>query len=145
MLRNLFVNDPSWGLFGELDRQMDWVMREFSRPMIRAEHFGPQTYVHESEEGVRIVAEVPGLRAEDIEIVASRDTLTLKGQRKVKLPEGKKVLRRERRDVTFDATYRFETEIDADNVSAKVEDGLLTITAPRAPRTEPKRITVKVS
>jgi HSP20 family protein len=140
----LFQNDPTWSLFGQLDRQMDRVMRELARPTIRADYFGPQVHVWESDEGVKLVAEVPGLGSDDIEIAATPDTLTLKAERKVATPEGKQVLRRERRDVTFDATYRFEHEIDPDKISAKVENGLLTLTAPRAPKVEPKRVTVQV-
>jgi HSP20 family protein len=146
MLRSLYKTDPRWPLWGDFDRQMDWVMNQaFRSPLIRADHIGPQVHVHEDEKGLHFVAEVPGLKAEDIELVATKDTLSLKGARKVTTPEAMKATRRERKDVTFDATYRFEKEIDPDQVTAKVENGLLTITAPPAPELQPKRITVKVS
>ena len=135
-----FRTDPTWGLF---DRQVDWMLREMARP-IRTQHSAPRVLVREDEAGIELVAEVPGLRAEDIEIHATRDALTLKGQRKVAAPENKQVLRRERPDVSLDTTYRFENEIDPDQVVATVADGILTIKAPAAKKVEPKKIAVQV-
>ena len=114
-----------------------------ARP-IRTQISAPRILVRDDEAGFELAAEVPGLRAEDIELQATRDTLTLKGQRKVAAPENKKVLRRERPDVSIDTTYRFENEIDPDQVVAHVADGILTIKAPAAQKVEPKKIAVQV-
>jgi HSP20 family protein len=135
-----FRTDPVWGLF---DRQVDWMLQEMARP-IRTQTSAPRILVREDEAGVELVAEVPGLRAEDIELQATRDTLTLKGQRKVQAPTNKKVLRRERPDVSIATTYRLENEIDPDQVVAQVADGILTIKAPAAKKVEPKKIAVQV-
>ena len=135
-----FRTDPTWGLF---DRQVDRLLREMARP-IRNQLSAPRILVRDDETGIELVAEVPGLRAEDIEIHATRDALTLKGQRKVGAPENKQVLRRERPDVSLDTTYRFENEIDPDQVVATVADGILTIKAPAAKKVEPKKIAVQV-
>ena len=135
-----FRTDPTWGLF---DRQVDWMLREMARP-IRTQFSAPRILVRDDEAGFELIAEVPGLRAEDIELQATRDTLTLKGQRKVQAPENKTVLRRERPDVSIDTTYRFENEIDPDQVVAHVADGILTIKAAAAKKVEPKKIAVQV-
>jgi HSP20 family protein len=135
-----FRTDPTWGLF---DRQVDRMLQEMARP-IRTQFSSPRILVRDDEAGFELVAEVPGLRAEDIELQATRDTLTLKGQRKVTAPETKKVLRRERPDVSIDTTYRFENDIDPDQVVAHVADGILTIKAPAAKKVEPKKIAVQV-
>jgi HSP20 family protein len=140
MLRTVFRTDPAWGLF---DRQVDWMLQEMARP-IRTHVSAPRIQVRDDATGFELVAEVPGLKAEDLEIQATRDTLVLKGARKVQAPEGKRVLRRERPDVSLDTTYAFENEIDPDQVVAKVADGLLTITAAPARKIEPKKITVQV-
>jgi HSP20 family protein len=140
MLHTVFRTDPTWGLF---DGQVDRLFREMARP-IRTQVSAPRVLVREDETGFELVAEVPGLRAEDIEIEATRDTLTLKGQRKVAVPETKQVLRRERPDVSIDTTYRFETDIDPDQVVASVAHGILTIKAPAAKKIEPKKIAVQV-
>jgi HSP20 family protein len=140
MLHTIFRTDPSWGLF---DRQVDRMLHEIARP-IRTQPAAPRVHVREDDAGIQLIAEVPGLRAEDIEIHVTRDTLTLRGQRRVAVPEGRQVLRRERPDVSFDATYRFANDVDPDRVVAKVVDGLLTISAPAAKKVEPKKITVQV-
>ena len=135
-----FRTDPTWGLF---DRQVDWMLQEMARP-IRTQFSAPRVLVRDDEAGFELVAEVPGLRAEDIEIQATRDTLTLKGQRKVSAPENKTVLRRERPDVSIETTYAFENDIDPEQVVAHVADGILTIKAPAAKKVEPKKIAVQV-
>lgn len=135
-----FRTDPVWGLF---DRQVDWMLQEMARP-IRTQFSAPRILVRDDEAGFELVAEVPGLRAEDIEIQATRDTLTLKGQRKVSAPENKTVLRRERPDVSIETTYAFENDIDPEQVVAHVADGILTIKAPAAKKVEPKKIAVQV-
>lgn len=134
------LTTPTWRL---LDRQMDSMLRELAHPTFWTEPFGPQVHVTQTDDGIRLVAELPGLSAEEVEIAATRDTLSLKANRKVKVPEDKKVLRRERKDLQFDATYRFERAIDPDKVTAKVQDGILTITAPLAADLQPKRITIQ--
>jgi HSP20 family protein len=136
-----FRTDPVWGLF---DRRVDWMLQEMARPIRTTQYSAPRIRVRDDESGFELVAEVPGLRAEDIELQATRDTLTLKGTRKVHAPENKKVLRRERPDVSIDTTYRFENEIDPDQVVAHVADGILTVKAPGAKKVEPKKIAVQV-
>ena len=140
MLHTLFRTEPTWS---QLDRQFDRMLHEMARP-IRTQFSQPRIHVHDDASGFRLVAEVPGLRAEDIDVQVTRDALVLKGQRKVVAPENKRVLRQERPDVSFDASYRFENDIDPEQVVAKVADGLLTITAPAAKKIEPKKITVQV-
>jgi HSP20 family protein len=136
-----FRTDPVWGLF---DRRVDWMLQEMARPIRTQTFSAPRILVRDDETGFELVAEVPGLRAEDVELQATRELLTLKGKRKVPAPEKSKVLRRERPDVSIDTTYRFENEIDPDQVVAHVADGILTIKAPAAKKAEPKKIAVQV-
>src|SRR4029079_3600493 len=133
-------NDPTWRLF---DQHSDLMLQEMARP-IRTQFSAPRVLVRDDESGFELVAEVPGLRAEDIEIQAPRDAWSLKGEGKVVAPENKKVLRRERPDVSIDTTYQFENDIDPDQVVADGADGILTIKAPAAKKVEPKKIAVQV-
>lgn len=137
MLRPMFRTTSPWVFFGDFDRQLETAVKELVRPFE-----GPRIHLQETDDGLRLVAEVPGLGPEDIDVSATRDTLTIKGARKVDVPQDKKALRRERTAITFDTTYRFERPIDPDKVTAKVENGLLTLTAPPAPELQPKRIAI---
>lgn len=145
MLRSFLNNDPTWALLGEMDRHFNSVWKEHARPLIRPEQLGPQVYFEDTDDRTRIVAEVPGVNADDIQLSADRETLTLQVERRLEEPEGKQALRRERRNFAWKRSFRFRHPIDADRVEAKLDGGLLTIELRRAPEVEPRRIQVKTS
>lgn len=100
----------------------------------------PPLCVARQDDALSVVAELPGRTAADVEIVVEHDVLTLRGR---ELPaeagEDVRVLRRERHRGAFERRLRVPFEIDAERVSARFADGLLTIRvaepAANAPRT----------
>lgn len=88
-------------------------------------------------------AELPGFRLEDIEVLATEDSLTIRGQRRVHQPEGATPLRLERSMNSFERTLRMPLQIDADKANASLENGVLRVTLPVAESARPKRISVK--
>lgn len=92
-----------------------------------------------------IRAEVPGLTEKDLELSATANTLTLRGERKVDAPEGYSVHRSERSAFRFARSYDLPAKVDHERVEARLEHGVLTVTLPKAPEAQPKQITVKVS
>jgi HSP20 family protein len=88
-------------------------------------------------------AEVPGVAEKDIELSATATTLTLKGQRKVEAPKGYSTHRTERNSWSFARTFELPAKVDAERVEARLENGVLTVTLPKAPEAQPKQIAVK--
>lgn len=104
---------------------------------------GPRMNVYDEGEDYVIVAEVPGVSGDELEISANRDSITIQGERKDDAPEGYKVWRRERSPVRFSRTFTFPSRVDADNATASLADGLLTIRVPKVAEDRPRHIEVK--
>jgi HSP20 family protein len=106
----------------------------------------PALNVWGNADNVVVTAELPGLAADDLDISVVNNQLTIKGERKAEQPaEGAVCHRRERVDGNFVRTVRLPFAVENDKVSARYENGVLTISMPRHEATKPKRIEIKTS
>jgi HSP20 family protein len=90
-------------------------------------------------------ADVPGLSEADLQVNVSGNTLTVRGERKVQVPEGHSAHRRERSDYRFDKSYELPSRVDADKASAALKNGVLTLTLPKVAEAQPRQIAVKAA
>jgi HSP20 family protein len=105
--------------------------------------FIPLADVLVSEDTVTVIMDVPGLRADDLEIELERDQLSVRGERRpLQDDDGRAVRRVERGFGRFERTIRVPPGLDPDQVRAELADGVLTITIPRPKPPEPRRIQV---
>lgn len=112
----------------------------------------PPVDIQETEEGYRLVAELPGLTKDDINITLENNVLRLTGERKFEkdVQEGQKegqkqkqgYHRIERAYGTFVRAFTLPSQVSHDKVEAKFENGLLTITVPKAELAKPRRIAI---
>jgi HSP20 family protein len=103
----------------------------------------PSLDVAETESEVQVTAELPGLSEKDIDVTLVDDTLTIKGEKKEEeKEEGKHFHRVERRYGSFERCLRLPSPVDTKAVSAKFENGVLTITLPKAEEAKPKKIEI---
>ena len=84
---------------------------------------------------------VPGLNAENLNIQVLEDVVRIEGEYKA---EDAEYLVRELPQGSFTRTLRLPAAIDADHVEAKIADGLLTLTLPKAESAKPKKIKINV-
>ncbi len=96
--------------------------------------------VREEEDAYILSALVPGLNAEDLNIQVLEDVLRIEGEYKA---DEQDYLVRELPGGSFTRTLRLPSVIEADQVEAKIADGVLTLTLPKAESARPKKITVK--
>jgi len=99
-----------------------------------------------TEEGneITVVAELPGVKKEDIKISVENNVLTLSGERKpYEIPESAKVLLNEVRVRNFNRSMQFEHDIEVDKISAELTDGILRIVLPKAETAKVRTIEVK--
>lgn len=125
---------------GQLRRELDRLVGDFERAAAAP---SPQA-VSFDDDGSNFVlrADVPGLTEKDFEISVAGDTLTLRGERKLELPEGHSVHRRERREFRFAKSYQLPARVDAEKVVATLKHGVLTLTLPKVPEAQPRQISV---
>lgn len=106
----------------------------------------PSVDISESEEAVSVVAEIPGMKAEDIKVTVADGVLTIEGEKKeVKEETQKQVHRVERTYGTFSRAFRLSTAVDADKITASYRDGVLSLSLPKADAAKAKQIEVKAS
>jgi len=111
----------------------------------RWEKFTPQLDISEIDDHIKITAELPGLDREDVNVNLVDDVLTISGEKKKEVEEeGENYYRTERTYGAFERAVRLPSEIDADEVDAVFEKGVLTITLPKTEEMETRQqITVR--
>lgn len=116
-----------------------------SRP---ADRLFPAVNVHESDAAVTVEAELPGLEAEDVDISVADDELVLKGTRPATtVGDGEQPAvtwhRRERVSGEFERRIPLPAAVDAARVEARLVHGVLTITCPKPPQSQPHKVRVQ--
>jgi HSP20 family protein len=102
----------------------------------------PALNVWEDGEALYAEAEVPGLKAEDLDISVVGADLTLRGRRGESAREGVTYHRQERAGGEFNRVLRLPVEVDAAAVEATLSDGVLLVKLPKAAAAKPKKIKV---
>ena len=109
-----------------------------------APQFTPAVDVVEREDAYLLKAEVPGVNPNEIELSVENDVLTLKGERKYENEEHRDGYRRvERRYGSFARSFVLPQGTNLDNIDAKIESGILTVTIPKVPTATPRKIEVR--
>lgn len=104
----------------------------------------PPVDVFEDKDSVRIVAELPGVKAEDVKIQLENNVLTLRGEKRQSAEEKTERVRRyERSYGTFERSFSLPTTVDPDRIEASYEQGILTVTLPKVEKARPRQIEVK--
>ncbi len=93
----------------------------------------PHVEVSETEQEVRVVAELPGLEEKDLEATLRDGVLTLSGEKKV---ESSGAVYSEPRHGRFQRSQRLGPEVDADKVAASIRNGVLTVTVAKRPEAQ---------
>lgn len=137
--------------FSDLDRmrrEMDWLTEGLTRGLFREPIAGvfPLMNVTEGKDNYYIRAELPGIKADELEISVTGDTLSISGERKIPTEdEEAQYHRREREAGKFSRIISLPTQVDTRGVEAHCADGILTVVLPKAEEAKPKQITVKAS
>jgi HSP20 family protein len=98
----------------------------------------------QTEDSVVVRTSVPGVKPDDIDITISGNTLSISGETKEEEEvKEENYIRRERRYGSFARSIALPEGTDLDNTEASFEDGILTLTIPKAPEAKPKVIKVK--
>lgn len=118
--------------FAPLQREFDRVLADFSGFDL-SDVFGPSPRMdlRETEGGVELTAELPGLTEDDIHIDLEDDVLTVSGEKKSSAETHDKGFRMvERRYGSFSRSVRLPAGVKADGIKASLKQGVLTVTAP---------------
>jgi HSP20 family molecular chaperone IbpA len=105
--------------------------------------FTPAVDIFETEKEITLLADMPGVKAKDLDIDLREDVLTLSGE--VESPDGpdEKVVFREYRTGRYVRQFSLSDTVDQAKIDAELKNGVLRLVLPKAEKAVPKKITVK--
>lgn len=104
----------------------------------------PSVDIKESPETLSLVVELPGLKKEDVSIMVENQVLTIAGERKFESEQKDETYHRiERSYGGFLRSFTLPANVKADQVDARFENGLLTVTLPKVDEAKPRRIEIR--
>jgi HSP20 family protein len=107
---------------------------------VQREYITPEVNIVENAEGYVLEAEMPGVTKEGLDISLEDNVLTLVGRRGPS-PVGTS-LYRESRSADFRRVFELDPSIESGKINARIEQGILTLTLPKAEKVKPRKITV---
>ena len=140
--------NPFLTLHREMNRVIDDVFRGFNLAPFGNDRFlersvgWPHLEVSETDQEVKVTAELPGLEEKDVQLELTNGILSIKGEKRTET-EDKSRLFSERYYGHFERRIPVE-DVDQENVSATFKKGILTVTMPKTPdaRSRIKRIAI---
>ncbi len=108
-----------------------------ARPTVR-----PNVDIHENQDELLLVVDLPGVAADQVQIDLDKDTLTIFGRRPATAPEGARVIAGQGFGWDFKRQFTVPSQIDQDRIKADLKNGVLEVRLPRHERTKPRRITI---
>jgi HSP20 family protein len=101
----------------------------------------PPASVIEAGDGYTLEVEMPGVTKDGLDISVENNELTIIGRRSLPVVLGT-LIHHESRPENFRCTFELDPSIDANKINARIEQGLATLTLPKAEHVKPRKITV---
>ena len=145
LMRPFGSRGSSWREMERLRREMNRLLADGSvQPQWNVAPGYPAMNVWTTEDSAVVTAELPGVSPEDIDISVHNHMLTLRGSRRAEeLDESVTYHRRERTHRAFTRSFHLPFPVDVEQVEAGFENGVLSVSLPRAEADKPKKIVVK--
>jgi HSP20 family protein len=115
-----------------------------SGPTPPQEYFLPAVDALETEDELVLIADMPGVRLEDLEVTVEEGILTLSGQVIAPAVESRETLQQEFLRGDYFRQFRMPRDFAADRINATFKNGVVTVRIPREEKTKPRKIPIKV-
>ena len=103
----------------------------------------PLYNVNGNSDAYEVRVELPGVPKSGVKLDIEDSILTVRGERNTTVPEGMKTLHRELSPLNYLLRLRLNTPVDEEKMTAKLEDGVLTISLPIKQAAQPRQITIQ--
>ncbi len=102
----------------------------------------PAVDVFEDASGITLLADLPGVPKDDLELKVEGDTLLIEGRVQATTPEGLEAVYAEVRVPRYRRSFTLSRELDTTRIDANLKDGVLTLRIPKQAHAQPRRIAV---
>ena len=126
----------------EMEAQEKREVDEYHEATSEAKRYVPRTDIYEDDEVLVVVMDLPGVRKDDVDITVEKDRLAVTGRIRFDDYEGMEPVYTEYNVGHFERAFVLSNEIDRDEISAEMNDGVLTLRLPKAPTAKPRRIEI---
>ena len=130
-----------WTPFNEMARLQDHLDSFFgssASAQERVNGFTPAVDVAEDDQKFELFADLPGVAQADLDIQVEKDTLTIRGERKL-------ARKGERNVGAFSRSFTLPKHVDVEKIAASLKDGVLTLTLPKRPEAQPRQIKIAIN
>jgi HSP20 family protein len=104
--------------------------------------FTPPIDIYESEEGLVLIADLPGVSVKSLELQVQNNKLTLLGRVSSETPANARLLHKEYEEGDFLRSFILSENVDHERVTARLNNGVLEVVLPHAAKSAPRRIQV---
>ena len=143
---NLTRYNP-WSLFDQLQRELNMPINRFDTDEngnVATANWAPAVDIKEDDKAFTLLADIPGVDPDDIDVTMEKGVLTIRGERKSETrTEEENYKRVERQYGVFYRRFTLPDSANAEGIEAKSEHGVLKITIPKQEVAQSRRISVK--
>ena len=120
---------------------MNTLVRENQNGRQSEQFIAPAASVTENGDGYTLQVEMPGVNKEGLEISVENNELTIIGRRSIATVDGS-LIHRESRSENFRRVFELDPSIDTGKIAARIDQGIATLTLPKAEQVKPRKIAV---
>ncbi len=124
----------------EVQEKKELVSKE--EKTVPARYYVPATDIYESDDALTVVMEMPGVGKDDVDVNIENDVLRVEAKIDFTKYEGLEPLYTEYNVGHFARSFALSNKIDQQQISAQLDDGVLTLTLKKAKEALPRRITI---
>ncbi|MCG6895582.1 MAG: Hsp20/alpha crystallin family protein [Thiocapsa sp.] len=104
----------------------------------------PPVDIYEDATGITLKADLPGVSRERLSVQVDQDTLVVEGEAAIEMPADMEALYADLRTTQFRRSFTLSHELQADQIEAQMQDGVLTLRVPKRAELQPRKIQINV-
>ena len=105
-------------------------------------YYVPYGDIYETDAALSVMLEMPGIERKDLDIALENDVLRVEGRIDFSKYDGMEPVYTEYNVGHYSRSFTLSNKIDRDGISAQLEDGVLTLTLPKAKEAQPRKIAI---
>lgn len=137
--------ERTFAAMDELRRKMEQALGDGDGEGLSFDGAWPRVSLWDAGDNLVLKADLPGVSEKEVQLQLTEDVLTLSGTRKVEQPQGYSVHRQERLPMRFSRSFTLPSRVQGNDIGATLKDGVLTVTLPKTPESQPRQITIKTA